>query len=204
MSDPADCTLATCDLATYGNISYLPNLAGNVAYLSIFGVLFFVHLGLGYRYKTGGFTVPMLVGLTAEVVGYIGRLLIRQKPFLLDPFLVYLIPLTLGPACMTAGIYLTLGHIIEVYGISNSRIAPKTYMILFMSCDMISLVLQAAGGSLAVDAGTRDEGVDIMMAGLSFQVASLALYLVLWADFIRSVRKNASTNDLHFAALRGS
>lgn len=81
----------------------------------------------------------------------------------------YLIPLTLGPAFLAAAIYLCLGRIILVYGESISRIQPRTYTILFISCDFLSLVLQAAGGALSATADTEgqgDVGVNIMVSEL--------------------------------------
>jgi len=101
----------------------------------------------------------------------------------------YLVPLTIGPAFLSASIYLCLGRIITVHGVSLSRLSPKAYTITFITCDFISLVLQAVGGAIAsiadpTDKATQDLGVHIMVAGLAFQVFSLALFMVLWGEFI--------------------
>jgi hypothetical protein len=56
-----------------------------------------------------------------------------------------------------------------------------------MVCNFISLVLQAAGGPLAA---THDAGdpfptcVDIMIAGLAFQVVSLTISIALSMEFV--------------------
>lgn len=63
---------------------------------------------------------------------------------------------------------------------------PKTYTYIFVTCDLISLILQAAGGaitSVADDQSTRDKGVNIMIAGLAFQVASIAAFMALASEY---------------------
>lgn len=69
-----------------------------------------------------------------------------------------------------------------------------------MSCDFLSLLLQAIGGALAAtqdDANPSDTGVNIMIAGLAFQVVSLTLFIVLGLDFVVSARR-ARQGDLNY------
>jgi hypothetical protein len=77
-----------------------------------------------------------------------------------------------------------------------------------MTCDFLSLLLQAAGGAIASGANTKsstDLGVNIMIAGLSFQVASLLLFMVLCGDFAWRVYKAPTMlKNERFAGLRES
>lgn len=103
--------------------------------------------------------------------------------------------MTIAPVFFTAAIYLTLARIIVHYGIHNSRLSPKTYSITFMTSDVIALILQSVGGGIADQASTkagRNEGVNIMVAGLSFQVVSLLLFMSLAAEFFLKVKKERS------------
>jgi hypothetical protein len=112
----------------------------------------------------------------------------------------YLVCLTIGPAFLTASIYLCLGRIVVVYGQNISRFTPKFYTFTFVVCDFISLVLQAAGGALAAtqDAGDPSRtGVNIMIAGLAFQVVSLTIFIALSMEFVYRARK-ARESDLNF------
>ncbi|KAF7166912.1 hypothetical protein CNMCM5623_000449 [Aspergillus felis] len=194
-TDPSDyCTLDTCPLSL-ANFNYVPNLAGNVLYLVLFGTMLVANLGLGIYYRTWGYLVGMIGGLALEVVGYVGRIQLHYNPFPFDPFLEYLICLTIGPAFMSAAIYICLGHIVIVYGEDISRLKPRTYTIIFVLCDFLSLVLQAAGGAITSTAGhdqqsLRQTGINIMIAGLASQVASLGVFLCLCADFAWRVYKN--------------
>jgi hypothetical protein len=79
------------------------------------------------------------------------------------------------------------------YEIYNSRISPKVYSIIFMTSDVISLILQSVGGGIADAASTesgKNEGTNIMVAGLSFQVISLVLFMFLAAEFFFKVKKD--------------
>ena len=103
--------------------------------------------------------------------------------------------MTIGPAFLSAAIYLCLGRIVVVYGESISRLRPRTYTLIFVSFDFLSLVLQAAGGALTATANhdqpdTKQTGINIMIAGLSTQVASLAGFMILCAEYAWRVYKH--------------
>ena len=100
---------------------------------------------------------------------------------------------------LTAGIYLCLGRVITAVGAEHSRLKPKLYTIIFIGCDLLSLVLQAIGGYLASTADTKadsDTGVKVMIAGLVSQVISMVLFLGIWGDFILHVRKAKVAGNL--------
>ncbi|KAJ5099659.1 RTA1-domain-containing protein [Penicillium argentinense] len=188
------CTLTTCPM-DWAYIKYLPNVPANAFFLALFGVLLAVQLLFGIRFKTWTYTVAMVPGLILEVLGYVGRVMMHNNPFNFTAFLLYLIPLTIAPAFFTAGIYLCLGRIVIIYGEQISRIRPRTYTIIFVSCDILALILQAAGGAITSIAQSdeqslSDAGVNIMIAGLAFQVASLTLFIILAGEFALRVRRS--------------
>jgi len=203
-----DCTLATCTLAQAHIHGYVPTLAGNVLYAGIFGLILFLQLGLGVYYKTWGYMVGMVCGCTLEIIGYIARIQMHFNPFTDNPFLMYLCCLTIGPAFLSASIYLCLARIIVVYGESLSRFKPRTYTITFMTCDFFSLLLQAAGGAIASssnDQSSNQMGINIMVAGVSFQVFSLGLFAALCMDFAWSIRRTSNQYyNPDFAGLRST
>lgn len=187
------CTVEICPLE-WGQIMYLPNVGGNVFYLICFLGLLGANLFYGIRCKTWTFMWPMVAGLVLEIIGYIGRLMLHNNPFILNNFLVYLIPLTLGPAFFTAAIYLCLGRIINIVGPGHSRISPKMYTYIFVAFDLLALILQGAGGGIAATAKDRQgskNGANIMVAGLAWQVVSMSIFMALWGDFILRARKSS-------------
>jgi hypothetical protein len=98
------------------------------------------------------------------------------------------------PVISTAGIYLTLARVIMHYGPHNSRLTPKAYTITFMCSDLIALVLQSAGGGIAdqssLSRSVRNSGVHLMVAGLSFQVLSILVFMVLCGEFFWRVKND--------------
>lgn len=62
---------------------------------------------------------------------------------------------------------------------------------MFITSDIIALVLQAVGGGLANEASDvagRDKGTWVMVAGLAFQVASLLAFILVAGEFAWNVR----------------
>ena len=147
------CILALCDL-TLAHFDYLPSLGGNALYATIFGACFFTQLVLGIKYRTWGFMAATTIGMLTEIIGYVARLMMNSNPFTKSNFLMYLVTLTIAPAFLSAAIYLCLARIVVVYGEERSRFRPRTYTILFCSCDFLALLLQAIGGAIASIATT--------------------------------------------------
>ncbi|KAJ5736569.1 RTA1 domain protein [Penicillium malachiteum] len=206
MSDTSNCTISTCPMSE-AEIDYMPNVPANAFFVALFAVVFCIQLFAGVWYLTWAYTAAMLPGLILEVLGYVGRIMLHQNPFNFNSFLLYLICLTIAPAFFSAAIYICLGRIITIYGTQLARFRPRTYTIIFVSCDLTSLVLQAAGGAIAsiADSGQvslQNTGINIMIAGLAFQVASLLLFMVLATEFIFSVHKNSKERNDKFTGLR--
>ncbi|KAJ5641544.1 hypothetical protein N7490_005544 [Penicillium lividum] len=207
MSNFDNCTLSTCPLSE-AYLDYLPNLPANAFFVALFGLIAGIQLLLGIKYRIWTYMTPMLFGLILEVLGYIGRIMIHSNPFNFSSFLLYLVCLTIAPAFFSAAIYICLGKIIIIYG-AMARFSPQTYTIFFVTCDVISLVLQAAGGAIASIAtesqvSLQQTGVNVMIAGLAFQVFSLFLFIVLASDFALRVRKNPKSEVDEFVGLRQS
>jgi len=170
-------------------MAYIPTLPGNALFAALFGILIVPQLLFGIRYKTWSFMIWMSLGLLGEVVGYIGRIMLSNNIFDFNGFLIYLIPLTIAPAFITASIYLCLARVIYILdpALAHTRLKPMTYTKIFVTFDVISLILQGAGGGVAATAdgnkSTSDMGVNIMIAGLASQLVSLLVFIGLCGDF---------------------
>lgn len=111
-----------------------------------------------------------------------------------------IVTLILAPTFFTAGIYVILGRLIQIFGTHTSPISPAMYLWIFCTCDVISLVVQAVGGGMAATAVAADPprnsqaGTRTMVAGIVFQMASVTVFAALFIEFLRRVRK--SKNNL--------
>ena len=117
--------------------------------------------------------------------------------------------ITIGPAFYSAAIYLTLSQMyvpsilashsrdqkiidqaltrtysVTYLGTQYSRLTPAAYYSIFITCDVISLTLQATGGGMSSNStGSSYQGVNIAIAGLSFQVFTLTVFVCLATDY---------------------
>ncbi|KAL8657114.1 MAG: hypothetical protein Q9226_002247, partial [Calogaya cf. arnoldii] len=192
IDQPYLCTTSTCP-QEFQTIQYIPSLGGNAFFLALYAIILVLQIGAGIKWRTWSFTGCVFGGLVLEVIGYAARVQIHENPFNSDHFLMYLITLTIAPCFLTAAIYLSLSRIILTYGTHFARFKPRTYTIIFICCDVFSLVLQAVGGGIADSADEKslqDAGINIMIAGLVFQVVSLTGFAALCGDFFWSVRKH--------------
>lgn len=106
--------------------------------------------------------------------------MLYQNPFNKPGFQIQIVCLILGPAFNSAAIYVTLKRIVQIFGPEYSLIKPKKYTIIFIVCDVVSLVLQGTGGGIAATADTdikkRDRGTNLMIIGICWQVFTLTIF----------------------------
>lgn len=189
---------------TYG---YRPNLAGNSILLAVFAICTVAQLVLGLRYRLRAFTFAVSLGCLGEAIGYGGRIMMNSNPWSKTGFKIQICCLILSPSFLAAGIYLTIKHLVIYFGPEMSRIRPKMYTRIFISCelstsdefdgmsfdrffmvstgDIVSIISQAAGGGVASaeTANLVNIGDDIMIAGIAFQVATMFVCICLAVDF---------------------
>lgn len=188
----ATCNLSNCPVewSIYG---FRPSLAANAIFLALFVLVGMGHGYLGYRGKSWGFMVGMLLGCLSEVLGYAGRIMLYNNPFSFVGFIVQIVCLTNAPVFYTASIYVTLSKTIVHLDPELSRFDPTLFYWIFIPFDVVCLSLQATGGAIT----TRDNklGVNISMAGLALQVIVLTAFAACFADYmIRYARFGRARN----------
>lgn len=164
------------------------SLAGNAVFSIVYGLVLVLHACLLAWYQDWYFGVCFTLGTASEFAGYVGRAFGTALQTEFDPFLVQIICLTIAPAFIMAGIYYVLAQMVVAHDrIKCTRIPAMWYLYIFITCDVISLVIQAAGGGTAAVAVQQyensDTGTYIMLAGICFQVVSMSLFLYFLFDF---------------------
>ncbi|KAH7154802.1 RTA-like protein [Fusarium sp. MPI-SDFR-AT-0072] len=179
------------------------NLGANAFFLVCFSLLLPAQLFLGIKYKTWGYMVGMVCGLILEILGYAARTGLSKG---IDLFLMYIVTLTIGPAFLSAAIYLCLARIIPIYGQHLARFRPMVYTTIFILLDFLALLLQSAGGALVGgdNASMWDTGLSILKAGLSIHLVGIVIYSCLCFDFALQVAKNRGNWQHRFALLQAS
>lgn len=187
--NPLDCNYVSSECPVEDSIyGYYPSLPANAFFLALFAICLAFNLFFGTRYKTWTYMLAMGLGCLAQVIGYVGRILLHNNPFGQVGFEMQICCLTLAPAFNSAAIYLTLKHVALAFGPEWSRLRPKFYTWIFITFDLLALILQGAGGGIAATAGNneslRNVGDDLMMTGISWQVATLLVFGVMVGDYI--------------------
>ncbi|KAK0201184.1 RTA1 like protein-domain-containing protein [Desarmillaria ectypa] len=182
---------STDDDYRYG---YTPTEYVTVIFVALFGASTFAHTVQSLHYRIWWpFPTIILAGIL-EVLGWSGRLWSSFSPTLRTPYMIQIVTTILGPTPLVAGNFIILGRIISLLGPAYSRLSPKHYSWIFVSCliifalqDIVSLIVQGAGGGIAASADDHDGatlGGNIMLGGIIFQLVVITCYAILAAEFL--------------------
>jgi hypothetical protein len=87
-----------------------------------------------------------------------------------------------------ACIYLTLGRLITRKGAQYSLLKPKTYLQIFCTCDIVSMLVQAGGGAIATEEAEKYKstklGSNIIVVGIIFQLITMLSFSVCGVSFL--------------------
>ena len=183
------CTIDKCPIE-YSVYGYRPSLPFSATLIALYAIIMVAQTFLGIRYKKWGFMAAMLSGCITEILGYVGRILYWQNPWAESGFIMQIVLITIGPVFFSAAIYVLIYQIACYVSRESSRINPKLFYFVFITADIISLILQAVGGAMSSTSdGSSTAGVNIALAGLAFQVATLTFFAIAVADYLYCSRK---------------
>lgn len=176
---------------------YAPSLGFNSFFVAFFSLFAIIHATLGLKFRTYFFAYVLTLGSISEALGYGGRIMLWQNPYGSTGFELQISCLIFAPSFIAAGVYINLKHIALTFGRESSMLPPRLYTWVFISCDCVSLTLQAVGGGLAGSAGfDRDQrrlGTILMIAGIVFQVFTMLAFIVLSAILVYRIRRSWDT-----------
>jgi hypothetical protein len=111
--------------------------------------------------------------------------------------------ITVAPVFFCGAIYVTLGDLVETLGRQYARCSPRIFYWLFIPCDVVSLAAQAIGGAKSsCSSGVDKSGVQISIAGLSFQVVVIIAFMALSIDFLIAFKRKGPRTVLPLATKR--
>ncbi|KAF1826483.1 RTA1-domain-containing protein [Dissoconium aciculare CBS 342.82] len=194
----ANCTGVTPECpAYYSPLTYQPSLVANFIFLIIFIVCALVSLILGLFYRTWAYGFCTVAGCVLELLGYLGRVKLHSDLWNSGAFTTQIITLIIAPAFLSASIYLTLKHVVLTFGREFSLLKPALYTWIFVSMDILSLLVQAAGaaifGAKNADISQLKAGANIALAGIILQVVSLATFGLLGGLYLFRLNKHWGT-----------
>lgn len=199
------CTEVTAQCPVSATLyGYLPNLGVNAFFAALFGILLIAQLIIGTYTRTWTYMIAVGVGVFGELVGYIGRLVMRNNPWANGGFETQICCLVLAPSFLAAGIYLTLKHVVLYCGPEYSRLKAKWYPWIFIGSDLGSIIVQAIGGGVAASANNKnvynhallDAGDALIIAGIALQSVTMFVCASLVLDFFLRRRKARSAGKI--------
>ncbi|KAJ5151172.1 RTA1-domain-containing protein [Penicillium canariense] len=172
---------------------YIPTKAVGFAFCVLFGLSMIAHI-VQLCWKRVWWCSVFAIGCAAELLGWAGRLWSAECPYNSTAFMIQIATLIIAPVFFTAGIYILLARYIQIFGKETSFLAPKLYLWIFCTCDIISLVIQAAGGGIASSEsddphGNPDPGTHTMVAGIVFQLVSISVFVYCTIDFFLRIKR---------------
>ena len=126
---------------------YTPSLVAAVVFTVVFGLSTIVHFFQCLRARAW-YMLPLIIGGTCEVVGYVGRVLnSKEAPdYGLPGYILQSLLLLISPALMAASVYMVLRCIVvAVHGEDRCPIQKKYLTLTFVSGDFTSFMIQSTG-----------------------------------------------------------
>jgi hypothetical protein len=109
--------------------------------------------------------------------------------------------IVVAPVCFSAGIYTILSVLINRLGRQFTPLSPRLILIVFIICDIVSTGVQIAGAALIgkAESNRKDPTTpnNILLAGLSIQVFSFFIFLVLTGMFLWRARHATGVMEKH-------
>ncbi|TFK26902.1 RTA1 like protein, partial [Coprinopsis marcescibilis] len=178
---------------------YIPNQRSALIFLSLFALSTLLHTGQLVKKRTWFMIQTVVFCGVLETVGWASRLWMHHDPYSEISFNLQIVTLIIAPTPLLAANFVVFGRIITRLGYNYSRMRPRMYTIVFVSCDVLSLVVQAAGGAMAASAEDLEGanmGANIMLGGIVFQLFVIVVYTVLALEyFVRYIQDRPTSNN---------
>ncbi|KAL8292405.1 hypothetical protein RQP46_001017 [Phenoliferia psychrophenolica] len=183
----------------FSHYGYNPKVSTGIVFFTIFGILAALHIGLSIRAKRYGLLVTA-VGCLVEFAGWAGRALSGVKNDASTDssnyYMIQIVSLTIAPVFFSAVCYGTFVTLVNETRPNLSRISPGKLVYLFVTCDIVSLGLQATGGGLitsptnTMEQQTMDK--NIMLGGIIFQLAVMVVFSIYASEFFLRLHRRTT------------
>ncbi|KIK59468.1 hypothetical protein GYMLUDRAFT_85825 [Collybiopsis luxurians FD-317 M1] len=172
---------------------YVPTFSICILFIALFAVttsIQFIHAFIVRQW----FLLPtMVLAGCGEILGWSGRLWSNRNLFARDPYIMQIACLIISPTPLLGAHFIIFGRLVQILGSQYSRFKPRLYSRIFLSCDIISLVVQAVGGGMTASAITDSAvnlGTNIMLAGIAIQLAILVGFSATACEFVYRYNKD--------------
>ncbi|RSL88237.1 hypothetical protein BHE90_006585 [Fusarium euwallaceae] len=169
---------------------YLPSLEGAAISAALFGIVTIAHT-LRLSKNRSWFAIPFPIGGMMEVIGFATRAVAREKTGQLMPYVIQNTNILLAPVFFAASIYMTLGRLIRMTnGERHSIISLKWLTKIFVTGDVLSLMVQGGGAGMMVMDDFAQMAEKIVIGGLLIQIIIFGLFIITVTMFHIRMRRD--------------
>ncbi|KAI5477427.1 hypothetical protein MNV49_006419 [Pseudohyphozyma bogoriensis] len=178
--------------AFYG---YVPSYGAGIAFTVLFGLLTVILLGMTIKSKRWWYLIVPF-GAGCEFGGWIGRTMSATyhsdaSNANYQAFLCQIVMLTICPVFFSGACYGLYVVAVKHLDPTISAISPRKLTIAFVICDIVSLLIQAAGGGLTSSAKTKadqDKYTHVFVAGIIFQLVVMLVFSAIGLHYYLRLR----------------
>ncbi|KAI0724596.1 RTA1-domain-containing protein [Cerioporus squamosus] len=167
---------------------YTPTRSVCFIFVILYSVTTLLHGFQAIRSRAWWLLPTVCIAGIAEVVGWGARTKSSYDPTQRMPFIIQTSILVLAPTPFVAALFIGFGRITGRLGAEYSRLSPALYSKIFLTGDIISLLVQGSGGGIA--AGGSDDpdkarlGSNIIIAGLVVQIISMSVFCFFMSEYV--------------------
>ncbi|KZV72935.1 RTA1-domain-containing protein [Peniophora sp. CONT] len=167
---------------------YTPRKELSYAFIGAFAAAGIAHTYLGFKYNRRYLVWTAALCGYLEVVGWVGRLLGATNPdsTSMIPYVLNSLFTLFSPTFLLAGMFMLTRDLMQRLGACYSRLDPRLYGRVFVTCDAVSLFVQMSGGGLSAvkNENTSKIGGWVSLVGIIFQLVGLVIYIALGAEYL--------------------
>jgi len=172
---------------------YCPSTGAAVAFAAIFGLSTFIHFIQAIVYRKGFCWVIIMAGIW-ETAGFVTRIYSSLNVFSPAFGVPSELLVLLAPLWINAFDYMVLGRLVHYYlpGHKIGGIRPQRLAVCFVLLDIVSFVVQGAGGSMAnpsSSANIQKIGIHVYMAGIGIQEFFVLIFMILTIQAYRKLNR---------------
>ncbi|KAH8832017.1 RTA1-like protein [Flagelloscypha sp. PMI_526] len=163
---------------------YTPTKSACLIFAILFLLSFLTHVFQAFKYKQRWLLITAGLCALLEFLGWASRLWSSYNMSNRLPFKLQLVFTIVAPTPLLAVNFVVVGRLIRLLGPQYSRLSPRWYTIVFLTCDVTALLTQLLGGVIAATADDPTNGGHVMLAGISFQFAAISIFCLVTGEYV--------------------
>ncbi|RSH93578.1 hypothetical protein EHS25_007936 [Saitozyma podzolica] len=188
----------------YSNYGYILNHGATYAFIAIYSLICVAHIFLGVFWKLW-WTLPTLaLGTLVEVIGWAGRVMSINTLYWeinygglwmydFNAFVQQICCLVIAPTFYSAANYVLLGLLLDVTDPLYSSLDTRSIKVIFITSDVLCLLVQAGGGAWAgTSSGPNggNSGAYMMSGGVILQLVVTIIFIGFFSEWLYRWRKD--------------